>query len=118
MEKILKEIIKLADEEAGSLKYYGWRESRDNETFEDLGFYDRMVPIGYAKVVLPLDRRCPRSFLSSLDINDVKFVSGPRNHSKGVYTPLEFIIYNKIGPYQDFIKNIKDVWYGVSGTVK
>ena len=115
---MIEEIIKLADTEASALKYYGWREDRDKEEFKDIGFYDRMKPIGYAKVVLPLDRRCPQSYLSSLNIRDVKFISGPRDHSKSVYTPLEFVIYNRIDPYQEYIKMIKDVWYGVSGTVR
>jgi hypothetical protein len=37
----------------------------------------------------------------------VELVYGPRNHSKGVYTPLEYVIYNKVDGYLDLIKLIK-----------
>lgn len=109
MEKIntSENIFKLAKNEAECLRYYGYVESREKEQFNDILFYDRMDSIGYCKRKTPLDRRCPRSYVNSLDINSFEFISGPRNHSKLVYTPLEFVIYNKIEGYLDLIKIIK-----------
>lgn len=109
MEKIntIENIFKLAKNEAESLRYYGYVESREKEQFSDILFYDRMDSIGYCKRKTPLDRRCPRSYVSSLDINNFDFISGPRNHSRSVYTPLEFAIYNKIDGYTELINIIK-----------
>ena len=107
MKELIESVVKLANTEADSLMYYGFRESRKLEQFNDISFYDRMKSIGYCKVETPLDRRCPRSFVNSLDVNNFDFVSGPRDHSKSVYTPLEFVIYNKIEGYRELIKVIK-----------
>jgi hypothetical protein len=47
-------------------------------------------------------------YVSSLNPENVTMLdSGPRNHSKSVYTPLEFVIYNKIEGYQDLISIIR-----------
>jgi len=77
------------------------------EQFEDIDFYDRMIPIGYSKVYTPLVQKCPMGFVNSLDPEIAEVIFGPRNHEKGVYTPLEFVIYNKIEGYLDLIKLIK-----------
>ena len=106
MEKIEK-IKKLASTEADWLRYYGYVESRREEKFEDIGFYDRMAPIGYSKVYTPLAIRCPMGFVDSLDPAAAELTSGPRNHEKGIYTVLEFVIHNKIDGYLEMIANIK-----------
>lgn len=103
----IENIVKLAKEEAELLKYYGYRESRKEEQFNDILFYNRMKSIGYCKTETLLDRRCPRSFINSLSINDFDLISGPRNHTDSVYTPLEFVIYNKIDGYKELISEIK-----------
>lgn len=102
----IEKIKKLASTEADWLRYYGYVESRKEEKFEDVGFYDRMQPIGYSKVWTPLSIRCPMAFVTGLDL-DATVTSGPRCHEKGVYTPLEFVIYNKIEGYLELIERIK-----------
>jgi hypothetical protein len=104
---MIEKIIKLARTEADWLRYYGFVDSRMEENFEDIGFYDRMAPIGYSKVYTPLAQRCPMGFVNSLDPDKAEIVSGPRRHDKGVYTPLELVIYNKIDGYLDMIRLIK-----------
>jgi hypothetical protein len=46
-------------------------------------------------------------YVNSLNTETAEVIFGPRNHDKGVYTPLEFVIYNKIEGYLDLIKLIK-----------
>lgn len=105
---MITKIFKLAKLESEWLKYYGHISSREEETFDDELFYNRMKSIGYAKVNSPLYERCPMGYVSSLNPENVTILgSGPRNHSKSVYTPLEFVIYNKIEGYQDLISIIK-----------
>ena len=103
-----EKIFKLAKIEAEWMRYYGFVDSRKEEKFKDIEFYDRMVPIGYSKVYTPLAQRCPMGFVNSLDPLKVEIVYGPRNHKKQVYTPLEFVIYNKIDGYMDLINMIKE----------
>ncbi len=40
------------------MRYYGFVDSRIEEQFEDIDFYDRMIPIGYSKVYTPLVQKC------------------------------------------------------------
>lgn len=105
----MNKIFKLAKIEAEWMRYYGFVDSRKEEKFEDINFYDRMIPIGYSKVYTPLKERCPMGFVNSLDPDKVEVVYGPRNHSRGIYTPLEFVIYNKVDGYTDLINIIKDI---------
>lgn len=102
-----EKIFKLAKLEAEWMRYYGFVDSRMEEKFEDIFFYDRMIPIGYSKVYTPLVLKCPMGFVDSLDAESVEIVYGPRNHEKSIYTPLEFVIYNKIEGYIDLINLIK-----------
>jgi hypothetical protein len=102
-----EKIFKLAKTEAEWMRYYGFVDSRKEEKFEDINFYDRMIPIGYSKVYTPLVQKCPMGFVNSLDPESAEVVYGPRNHEKNIYTPLEFVIYNKIEGYLDLINLIK-----------
>jgi hypothetical protein len=102
-----EKIFKLAKIEAEWMRYYGFVGSRMEEKFEDIDFYDRMIPIGYSKVYTPLVHKCPMGYVNSLDPEKTEVVYGPRNHEKGIYTPLEFTIYNKIDGYLDLISLIK-----------
>ena len=106
----IKEIYKIAKIEAEWMAYYGHVESREDETFDDVLFYDRMKPIGYSKVYTPLHIKCAMGFVNTLNVNsNVVISNGPRDHSKNVYTCLEFVIHNKIGHNQliDIIKKRK-----------
>lgn len=109
----LEKLWKSATTEADWLRYYGHIDTRMSEKFEDEKFYDRIVSIGYAKVVTPIWDRCPMGFITSDNpvlestVEDLSFTSGPRNHSKNVYTPLEYFIGRKIGTNQ-LIKIIKN----------
>jgi len=102
-----EKIFKLAKTEAEWMRYYGHIDSRISETFKDIEFYERMLPIGYSKVYTPLDHKCPMGYVNSLDLEKAEVVYGPRNHERGVYTPLEYVIYNKVDGYLDLIKLIK-----------
>ena len=102
-----EKIFKLAKTEAEWMKYYGFVDSRKEEKFGDIKFYDRMLPIGYSKVYTPLGHKCPIGYVNSLNPETSEVVYGPRNHEKGIYTPLELVIYNKIEGYLDLIKLIK-----------
>ena len=105
---LIDKIFKLAKIESEWLGHYGHEESRSNEDFKDINFYDRMLPIGYSKVWTPLYLRCPMGYVNSLNVEDVEdTIYGPRNHEKKVYTCLEFVLHNKIDGYEDLIKTIK-----------
>ena len=105
--KEIEKIVKLARTEADWLRYYGYVDSRMEEKFEDVGFYDRMAPIGYSKVYTPLAIRCPMAFVTGLDPETAQVTGGPRCHERGIYTPLEFVIHNKIDGYLEMIAGIK-----------
>ena len=102
-----EKIFKLAKIEAEWMRYYGFVDSRIEEKFDDIDFYDRMIPIGYSKVYTPLVQKCPMGFVDCLDPENCEVVYGPRNHEKRIYTALEFVIYNKIEGYIDLINLIK-----------
>lgn len=106
---MINKILKLARIEAEWLRHYGHIDSRKEEEFHDIKFYDRMLPIGYSKVYTPLYQRCPMGYTNSLNINEINdTIYGPRNHDKGIYTCLEFVLHNKIEGYLDLIKMIKN----------
>lgn len=102
----LEKLWKSATTEADWLRYYGHSDTRLSEKFEDEKFYDRIISIGYTKRVITLPERCAMCYITSdkpvmeSDINDIRFVSGPRNHENNVYTPLEYFIGRKIGTEQ------------------
>ena len=105
---LIEKIFKLAKIESEWLRHYGFVESREQEEFNDITFYDRMLPIGYSKVWTPLYLRCPMGYVNSLDIEDVEdTIYGPRNHENEIYTCLEFILHNKIEGYKELITIIK-----------
>jgi hypothetical protein len=105
---MIEKIFKLAKIESEWLSHYGHEDSRKEEEFEDIKFYDRMLPIGYSKVWTPLEQRCPMGYVDTLNINEVKgIVWGPRNHDNNIYTCLEFVIHNKIEGFEQLIKMIK-----------
>lgn len=105
----LEKIFKTAKTEAEWLRYYGHVDSRNEEQFQDILFYDRMFPIGYSKVHTPLAIRCPMGYVNSLEMEYIKeIITGPRNHSKSIYTCLEFVIYNKVNGYLELINLIKE----------
>jgi len=104
----MDKIIKAAKTESEWLRHYSHTDSKRDEQFEDFLFYDRMLPNGYAKVYMPLHQRCPMGYIQGLDVTDNKdIIYGPRNHDKGIYTVLEFVIYNKLPGYQEMIDYVK-----------
>jgi len=109
---MIDKIFKLAKLEAEWMSHYAHEDSRRDETFQDIKFYDRMLPIGYSKVYTPLHLRCPMGYVNSLDIKHIAdTIYGPRNHENDVYTCLEFVIYNKIEGYKKLINLIKTKRY-------
>jgi hypothetical protein len=103
-----KELDRSAEQECSWLHYYGHDEARRIDEYNDVDFYNRLKSIGYCKRVIKLDRRCPAYCISSdkpvleSTIEELQMVSGPRDHSNNVYTPLEYVMYNKIGRYLEF----------------
>ena len=102
----LEKIWKSAKIEADWLRYYGHYESRMNEKFEDVNFYDRILSIGYAKRNISLDQRCSMLNITSdkpvleSEISELKEEYSLRNHDKNTYTALEYLIAKKIGTEQ------------------
>lgn len=90
-----EQLKKYVEQEAHWLQYYVIRASKDLLTKLDENFYETVNSIGYTKRVIPLDRRCPATMLTSPnnvkedDISQMFEIGEPRNHSKNVYTPLE-----------------------------
>lgn len=104
----MEKIISAAKTESEWLRHYSHVDSRKEETFEDIGFYDRMLPNGYAKVYMPLHQRCPMGYVKGLTLEDNKeIIYGPRNHENDIYTVLEFVIHNKLPGYQEMIDYVK-----------
>jgi len=103
------EIYKAAKTEADWLRYYAHRKERDECVYDNCEFYDKIPSIGYAKVVTPLAQRCAMMYVTGLQLvtdcklNQLAIVSGPRNHSMNVYTPLEYFLASKNVP-----QDIKD----------
>lgn len=102
----LEKIWKSAKTEADWLRYYGHVDTRMNEKFEDVNFYDRIVSIGYAKRNISLDQRCSMLNITSdkpvleSEISELKEEYSLRNHDKNIYTALEYLIAKKIGTEQ------------------
>lgn len=106
----LEELNKYAEQETSWLRYYGngKPEERIAEKYDDAKFYDRIVSIGYTKRVIPLANRCAACYVTAdkpvleCEIEELKSVSGPRNHSENVYTALEYVFTKNIGNYEAF----------------
>lgn len=103
---MIDKIFKTAKLEAEWIKYYGHAVTRLAEPFDDINFYDRILPIGYSKVYTPLHIKCNMGCVNTLESNP-EVVNGIRNHSKSVYTCLEYVIHNKIEGYLNLIQIIK-----------
>jgi hypothetical protein len=100
----LEELMAAASQETSCLRYYGSAQKNPNseettrldEPFNDACFYDRLIGIGYTKVVMTLSKRCVPHFVTSKNpvlnssIEELEVISGPRNHNINVYTPLEY----------------------------
>jgi hypothetical protein len=102
----LEKMWKCAKTEAEWLKYYGHVDSRMSEDFSDVNFYDRIQSIGYTKRVIELHQRCSMMNVTSdkpvleSEISDLRIATETRNHSKNVYTALEWFIAKGIGTDQ------------------
>jgi hypothetical protein len=94
----LEKMWKSARTEAEWLRYYGHEESRKSEDFSDVNFYDRIKSIGYTKRVIQLHQRCSMMNITSdkpvleSKISELRIATETRNHSKNVYTALEWFI--------------------------
>jgi hypothetical protein len=96
--------------EARWLKYYGHRDTRPFHQYKDPDFYEKVVGIGYTKRVIPLWKRCCMKTITSTKpvmestIEELRYADDQRDHIKNIYTPLEYVLYKRIGPYEDFKK--------------
>lgn len=110
------------DQETSWLKYYGSNQepeegspntTRRNDPYNDVYFYDRIISIGYTKTVMPLHRRCPAGFVTSKKpvlestVEELEYVSGPRNHENNVYTPLEYAFATNYDGIDKFIEILR-----------
>jgi len=106
----LEELNKYAEQETSWLRYYGngKPEERIAEKYEDAKFYDRIVSIGYTKRVIPLANRCAAYYITAdkpvleCEPEELKGVSGPRNHEENVYTALEYVFAKNVGNHEIF----------------
>lgn len=111
----IEDLNKYADQETSWLRYYVSNQkdeskpnstTRTSELYNDEKFYDRLISIGYAKRVIPLYSRCPAGFITSKKnvlnstVEELEYVSGPRDHSKNVYTPLEYVFAKNVGEHE------------------
>ena len=109
------EFQKLVDHETQWLKYYGYRPSRKADDYNDHLFYERLESIGYTKVIMPLPNRCVGAFITSdkpvleSTIEELRTIGSPRNHSKNIFTPLEYMMSKKILNYLDCIRILKEI---------
>jgi hypothetical protein len=103
---LLEKMWKSAKKEAEWLRYYGHEKSRIEDSFNDSNFYDRIISIGYTKRVTELHQRCSMLNITSdkpvleCDISDLEVSDSYRNHSKNIYTALEWFIAKGIGSDQ------------------
>jgi len=94
----LEKMWKCAKTEAEWFRYYGHEESRMSEDFLDVNFYDRVQSIGYTKRVIELHQGCSMLNVTSdkpvleCDISELKISDTNRDHSKNIYTALEYFI--------------------------
>lgn len=108
----IKKLIDAGKVEAEWIKYYGESKTRTLEKFNDCFFYDRIKSIGYTKRVVKLYNRCAMMRLTSntpvleSTIEQLSISNEQRNHSKNIYTALEYLIHNEIEK-DKFIKIIK-----------
>jgi len=87
--------IKAVNQEIEWLCFYAMRNTR-NLLSESSDIYAELISIGYAKVVTPLDKRCPACIITSKEkidenvaIDDLEIAYTLRNHSENLFTPLE-----------------------------
>ena len=98
----IKELIKAVDHETQWLRYYGHRKTRIADSYDDANFYDRIESIGYTKTIISLWERCMASCITSTkpvlesSIEELISTTGTRDHSKNMYTPLEYVLAKKI----------------------
>jgi hypothetical protein len=99
----LEKLWKCGKTEAEWLRYYGHEESRLEDEFSDVNFYDRISSIGYTKRVIALHQRCSMLNVTSdkpvleCNINELVISNSSRNHDNNIYTALEYLIHKKIG---------------------
>lgn len=111
----LNEFQRYIDHETQWLKYYGYRPDRKSDMYDDHLFYDRIQSIGYAKVVTPLSNRCVAAFITSdkpvltSSIEELYVIHRLRNHKENIYSPLEYLMANKILNYIECINILKEI---------
>jgi len=110
----LGRLWKSAITEADWLKYYEFnrmfKSVEFNEDFSDVNFYDRIIERG--SVINSIANRCSVLNLTSdkpvleCKISDLRTTTESRDHSKNIYTALEYFVGRGIGTPQ-IIKIIK-----------
>jgi hypothetical protein len=119
----LEELMAAASQETSCLRYYGSAQKNPNseettrldEPFNDACFYDRLIGIGYTKVVMTLSKRCVPHFVTSKNpvlnssIEELEVISGQHdfpfetvhftNRKKKFGNDFHYIIINKENTY-------------------
>lgn len=109
-----EDLIKYAEQEVSWLHYYGHRETRKIDAYDDAEFYERLVSIGYAKRNTPLDLRCAAAYITSQkpvlesSLEELESVSGPRNHKNNTYTPLEYVFAKNFEGSEELRDKLRD----------
>jgi len=106
-------MTRLVNHEVDWLKYYAFRDDRENLTSES-DLYRDLRSIGYAKVKTPLDKRCPMCIVTSEkpikdvdNIEDLYYIPKLRNHEENLYTPLEVYWIMNPDKRQEIINRLK-----------
>jgi hypothetical protein len=100
-----EKLWKCAKVEADWLRYYCHSDYK-TDPFNDALFYDRIQSIGYTKKVIPLSQRCSMLNITSdkpvleSDVTDLVISNSLRDHSKNIYTALEWFLAKNVGTEQ------------------
>ena len=103
-----QELDRAAEQETSWLQYYGHDIARRADSYNDVNFYDRINSIGYCKKVIPLWMRCPKYYITSdkpvleSSVDELIEIHEYRDHSKNIYTPLEFVLARNHGRHEFF----------------
>jgi hypothetical protein len=92
----IKELENLVEQEIQWLRYYGHVDSR-RELNEKSEIYRDLIPTGYTKRIMPLDRRCSPCIITSEEIicegfDISKLVKDSNLRGENRYSPIEAYI--------------------------
>lgn len=114
----IEHLNQFANQEASWLQYFGSDTERRLDNYNDVNFYDRIINTECVQrttrhIPLPLPMRCAACFITSKKpvleskVEDLESTSNYRNHDNNIYTPLEYVLANKIDGYEKLIETLR-----------